>query len=178
MKGPSGKAFLTVRLGPSRSRCARLEDVIEQPADTQPGMLGFRAALRLILGFSIVSTAAHYTHNFVAVEDYPGGGLGVQIAIVMSWPVLTAIGLYGYRLYTEGRFREAHICLLLYAPLGLLTPAHFLYGAPDIPAFFYGTIFTDGLAGLAVVGFVAWSARWFRGEEQKSGRGGALAGSG
>ena len=114
-------------------------------------------ALRLILGFSIVSTATHYTHNFVAIEDYPGGGAGIQAAIVLSWPALTAIGLYGYSLYTQGRYREAHICLLLYAPLGLLTPAHFLYGEPDIPPVFYATLFTDALAGLAVVGFVAWS---------------------
>jgi hypothetical protein len=117
-----------------------------------------RTALGLILCFSIVSTAVHYTHNFVAVEDYPGGGPAIQAAIVLSWPLLTAIGLYGYRLYTEGRLREAHICLLLYAPLGLLTPAHFLSGNPDIPAVFYASIFTDGLAGLAVVGFVVWSA--------------------
>jgi hypothetical protein len=115
-------------------------------------------ALRLIVGFSILSTAAHYTHNFIRIDDYPGGGVAIQVAIVLSWPLLTAIGLFGYRLYAAGRFREAHICLLLYAPLGLLTPAHFLYGDPDIPAFFYATIFSDGLAGLAVVGFVIWSA--------------------
>jgi hypothetical protein len=120
-------------------------------------------ALRVILCFSIASTATHYTHNFVAVEDYPGGGPAIQVAIVLSWPLLTAIGLYGYRLYTEGRLREAHICLLLYAPLGLLTPAHFLSGNPDIPAVFYASIFTDALAGLAVVGFVAWSATRSRG---------------
>jgi hypothetical protein len=116
-------------------------------------------ALRLILGFSILSTAAHYAHNFVRIDDYPGGGVAIQVAIVLSWPLLTAIGLYGYRLYAAGRSREAHICLLLYAPLGLITPAHFLYGDPDIPGFFYATIFTDGLAGLAVVGFVIGSAR-------------------
>ena len=122
-----------------------------------------QTALGLILCFSIASTATHYIHNFVAVEDYPGGGPALQAAIVLSWPLLTAIGLYGYRLYTEGRLREAHICLLLYAPLGLLTPAHFLSGNPDVPAVFYATIFTDGLAGLAVVGFVAWSASRSRG---------------
>ena len=115
-------------------------------------------ALRLILAFSILSTASHYAHNFVAAEDYPGSGTGVQVAIVLSWPLLTAIGLYGYRLYSEGRFRDAHVCLLLYAPLGLLTPLHFVQGNPDIPAFFYATIFTDALAGLAVVGFVIWSS--------------------
>ena len=117
-----------------------------------------RTALGLILCFSIASTATHYIHNFVAVEDYPGGGPALQVAIVLSWPLLTAIGLYGYRLYTQGRFREAHVCLLLYAPLGLITPGHFLSGNPDIPAVFYASIFTDGLAGLAVLGFVAWSA--------------------
>ena len=117
-----------------------------------------RTALGLILCFSIASTAIHYIHNFVAVEDYPGGGPALQVAIVLSWPLLTAIGLYGYRLYTQGRFREAHVCLLLYAPLGLITPGHFLSGNPDIPAVFYASIFTDGLAGLAVLGFVAWSA--------------------
>jgi hypothetical protein len=115
-------------------------------------------ALRVFLCFSILSTGTHYTHNFVRMDDYPGSGPAVKLAIVLSWPLLTAIGLYGYRLYAVGRFREAHICLLLYAPLGLLTPAHFLYGEPDIPAFFYATIFTDGVAGLAIVGFVAWSA--------------------
>ena len=115
-------------------------------------------ALRLILCFSIASTATHYAHNFVAIDDYPGGGPALRVAIALSWPALTAIALYGYRLYTEGRFREAQICLLLYAPLGLLTPAHFLSGEPDIPVIFYATIFTDGLAGLAIVGFVAWSA--------------------
>jgi hypothetical protein len=114
-------------------------------------------ALRVILAFSIVSTASHYAHNFVAAEDYPGSGTGVQVAIVLSWPLLTAIGLYGYRLYSQGRYRDAHVCLLLYAPLGLITPFHFVQGNPDIPAFFYATIFTDALAGLAVVGFVIWS---------------------
>lgn len=113
----------------------------------------------MILGFSILSTGAHYAHNFVRMDDYPGGGPGVKVAILLSWPLLTAIAVHGYRLYAAGRYREAHICLLLYAPLGLLTPAHFLYGEPDIPAFFYATIFTDGIAGLAVVGFVVWSAR-------------------
>ena len=120
-------------------------------------------ALRLILCFSILSTAAHYTHNFIRADDYPGSGPAVQLAIVLSWPLLTAIGLYGYRLYAGGRFREAHVCLLLYAPLGILTPAHFLYGEPDIPPFFYITIVTDGIAGMGIVGFVIWSATRRRG---------------
>ena len=39
-----------------------------------------------------------------------------------------------------------------------LAPAHFLDGSPDIAPFWYATIFTDGLAGMAIVAFTAWSA--------------------
>ncbi|MGH2761812.1 MAG: hypothetical protein ACRDLD_04410 [Thermoleophilaceae bacterium] len=120
-----------------------------------------RAILQAILGFGIVSTGLHYTHNFVEVDRYANGP-ATQVAILVSWPVLTAIGLYGYRVYSRGRRREAQACLLIYSLLGLTTPLHFLEGSPDIPAFWYATIFTDGLAGLALVAFVAWSARGYR----------------
>jgi len=114
--------------------------------------------LRGILAFSVLSTAAHYSHNFVEMDSYPGGGPVVRVLIILSWPLLTAIGLYGYRLYGQGRLRDAHVHLLIYSLTGLITPLHFLYGSPDIPPFWYATIFTDFLAGAAVVAFVAWSA--------------------
>jgi hypothetical protein len=114
--------------------------------------------LRGLLAFSILSTASHYSHNFVEVDSYPGGGPVIQVLIVLSWPILTAIGLYGYRLYVQGRYRDAHIHLLIYSFTGLITPLHFVYGSPDIAPFWYATIFTDFLAGSAIVAFVAWSA--------------------
>ena len=110
----------------------------------------------------MASTAAHFTHNFVAIDSYPDGfvsGEVVQIAILVSWPLLTAVGLYGYSLYARGAYSPAHACLLAYSFLGLSTLGHFLYGTPDIPAFWFATIFTDGLAGAAIVAFTAWSAR-------------------
>jgi hypothetical protein len=48
--------------------------------------------------------------------------------------------------------------LLIYSLTGLITPLHFVYGSPDIPAFWYATIFTDFIAGASIVGFVVWSA--------------------
>ncbi|HEX6584370.1 MAG TPA: hypothetical protein VF056_12275 [Thermoleophilaceae bacterium] len=116
------------------------------------------AVLRVILAFSILSTAGHYSHNFVEMDSYPGGGPLVQVLIVLSWPLLTAIGLYGYRLYKQGRLRDAHVHLLIYSLTGLITPLHFVYGSPHIPPFWYATIFTDFLAGASIVAFVAWSA--------------------
>jgi hypothetical protein len=121
--------------------------------------------LKGILAFSIASTALHYTHNFVKVDQYPGGFPGetvVQIGIILLWPALTAAGLYGYRMYRERRFYAAHVCLAVYSILGITTLGHFLGGNPRIPAFFYATIFTDGLAGLATLAFVVASARAVR----------------
>jgi hypothetical protein len=116
------------------------------------------AVLRVLLAFSILSTAGHYSHNFVEMDSYPGGGPVVQVLIVLSWPLLTAIGLYGYRLYKQGRLRDAHVHLLIYSLTGLITPLHFVYGSPDIAPLWYATIFTDFLAGASIVAFVAWSA--------------------
>jgi hypothetical protein len=118
--------------------------------------------LKAILAASILSTAIHYTHNFVAVNRYPGPGGSfytvVRIAIVVAWPLLTAIGLIGYRRYREARYQEARVCLTVYSLTGLATMGHFIYGNPHIPALFYATLFTDALAGLAVLAFVLWSA--------------------
>ena len=118
--------------------------------------------LKTILAASILSTAIHYTHNFVAVNRYPGPGGSfytvVRVAIVLGWPLLTAIGLTGYRRYRERRYSEAHVCLAVYSLTGLATMGHFIYGNPKIPPFFYATLFTDALAGVAVLAFVLWSA--------------------
>jgi hypothetical protein len=118
--------------------------------------------LKALLAASILSTAIHYTHNFVAVNRYPGPGGGfhtfIRVAIVIAWPLLTAIGLTGYRRYSKGRYSEARVCLMTYSLTGLATIGHFIYGNPHIPAFFYATIFTDTLSGLAILAFVLWSS--------------------
>jgi len=123
------------------------------------------ALLRGILAFSIVSTALHYTHNFVEVDNYPidfAGGPAVQVAILVLWPLVTVIGLLGYRLFVQGSFPLAQVCLATYSVLGLSSLGHFLEDSPDIRAFFFATIFTDGLAGLAVLSFAVWSLRTAR----------------
>jgi hypothetical protein len=129
--------------------------------------------LRWILAASIVSTGLHFTHNFVEIDSYPDdlvSGKVVQVAILVSWPLLTAIGLIGYRLWAEGRYQQAHACLVAYSFLGISTLGHFLDGKPDIPAFFFATIFTDALAGAAVLGFALWSISQSRGRTRRASR--------
>jgi hypothetical protein len=128
-----------------------------QTADEQRRL----TVLKTILAAGILSTAIHYTHNFVAVSRYPGPKdlyTATRVAIVVSWPLLTWIGLIGYRRYRERRYQEAHVCLAVYSITGIVTLGHFIYGNPKIPAFFYATLFTDALTGLCVLMFVLWSA--------------------
>jgi hypothetical protein len=118
--------------------------------------------LKGIIAAEMLSTAIHYTHNFIDVRHYPGPSYlytPTRVLIVISWPLLTGIGLVGYRRYREGRLREAEVCLLVYSITGIVTLGHFIYGNPHIPAFFYATLFTDALTGFAVLAFATWLAR-------------------
>ena len=117
--------------------------------------------LKGLLAFAILSTGLHFTHNFVEIDQYPRseliGNTAIQVGIVASWPVFTAIALVAYRRYARRRDGIAHGLLGAYGAFCLVTLGHFTAGNPDIPAFWYATIFTDVAAGVAILGFVAWS---------------------
>lgn len=121
-----------------------------------------RTALRVILAFNIVSTGLHFTHNYLRIEQYPQtpaiSAATTQVAILVSWPVLTIVGLIGYAMYVRGRYPAAHGCLLVYSLAGLVTPAHFLAGVPQTHWFWFTTIFTDAIGGLALWVFVVSSS--------------------
>ena len=118
--------------------------------------------LRIVLGAAIVSTAVHYTDNYVAVDDFPQPGWVDRPTVLVAWIVLTAIGLAGYRLYTRGRLAPAHVCLAIYSYTGLSSLGHYLYGTPE-PFLRNVSVVLDGLTGAAVLAFVIWSASATRG---------------
>ncbi len=126
----------------------------------RPGVV----ALRVIVALNLLSTAIHYTHNFVMAQHYPPifpfvDATAYRIGIIVFWPLLTVWGLRGVRLYKEGETQRSRRMLASYAMLGFTTPGHFLGGTPDIPPFFYATLFTDFFAGAALLAFVAWTFR-------------------
>lgn len=131
-----------------------------QPTGAQHTGRG-RLALRVILAASIVSTAIHYADNYVQIDRYPQPAAisesMTRVAIVVFWPLLTAVGLLGYRLFTRGRYWPARGCLLVYSLTGLVTLGHFLNGVPDVPWYWFTTLFTDAAAGLALWIFAGWS---------------------
>ncbi len=118
--------------------------------------------LKWILGFGVLTTAVHFTHNFVKIEDYPESAIPdwvVQTAIVVSWPLFTWVAVHAYRLWSRGEERAARPWLLAWAAWSLFSLGHFTEGNPDIPAVWYATIWTDVLAGVLVAAFVLWTSR-------------------
>lgn len=120
------------------------------------------AVLGVLVVACMVSTTAHYTHNYIEIERYPQSDLfsnaTVKLGIVIAWPLLTVAGVLGFWLYARRRYVAAYAALALYSLLGITTVGHFIEGSPHIPPFWYGTIFTDFLLGLAIVAFAHWSA--------------------
>ncbi len=118
--------------------------------------------LRLILAFTLVSTVLHYTHNVVRAADYPQvPGISVpvtQVVVAISWVVFTVFGVLGYRAYGQGRYWRSLAFLLVYSLSGLASAGHFLVGVPQVPAFWFATIFTDTFAAFALWVFVCWAA--------------------
>ncbi|GAA4537580.1 hypothetical protein [Amycolatopsis samaneae] len=120
------------------------------------------APLRGILVFSVLTTTLHYAHNVIRAADYPqieGIGVGTaQVLVVLAYVVFTVFGVLGYRDYLRGRYWRALAFLMVYSLTGLASAGHFLVGVPQIPAFWFATIFTDAAAALALWAFVTWAA--------------------
>lgn len=120
------------------------------------------AALALLIAALFVSTALHYAHNYIEIEHYPPTDLAtnntIRLAILIAWPTLTVAGIAGYLVYASRRYALALPLLAAYSVLGLATLGHFTEGSPHIGAFWYATIFTDAIFGIAILAFAIWSA--------------------
>ncbi|KFZ84199.1 hypothetical protein ED92_09905 [Amycolatopsis sp. MJM2582] len=123
---------------------------------------GGLTALRLILAFTLLTTTLHYAHNVIRAADYPQiEGIPVAVAatlVAVAYVVFTAFGLAGYRDYLRGRYWRALAFLMVYSLSGLASLGHFLVAVPQIPAFWFATIYTDTASALALWVFVTWAA--------------------
>lgn len=115
--------------------------------------------LKLLLIASIISTAIHFTDNYRFIHLYPQPAWITAPSIYQFWIVLTVVGIVGYWLYKFRKFWLAYLCLTLYLLTGLASPGHYLYGSlSQFSLKMHLFIWTDGLTGLAVLGFVLWSS--------------------
>ena len=107
---------------------------------------------------SIVLTAFHFTDNYVSIETYPQPDWVTRPVVLVSWPLLTSVGVAGLWLHRRGRFALAHAFLLAYSYTGLSSLGHFLSGSPDeFTTRGLVSVLIDGAAGSAVLAVTVWS---------------------
>ena len=118
-------------------------------------------ALRLLVGGLLVSTAVHYTDNWLSVEDYAPrtGPIADNPGLVpVAWALFAVVGVLGYRAYARGPSTGAHLLLAVFSVAGISTFGHLFYDGNDFAAWQWASVLADGVFGLAVLGFALWSA--------------------
>jgi hypothetical protein len=117
--------------------------------------------VRVLVGALLVSTAVHYTDNWLSIQDYaPRTGLLADNPglIPVAWALFAAVGVLAYREYARGPSSRAHVLLGTFSVAGISTFGHLLYEGNDFAAWQWASVLADGVLGLAVLGFALWSA--------------------
>ena len=125
--------------------------------------------LKIFLITSIISTFIHNVDNYLRFELYPQPNWITPDGVIRSWIIWTIFGLAGYWLYKNQLFLLSYICLIIYSSCGLSSLAHYLYGGMhEFSPIMHFFILTDGLLGLAVLGFVIWSSLFLQKQSRNS----------
>ena len=117
--------------------------------------------LRVLVGALLVSTAVHYTDNWLSIEDYaPSTGLLAENPglIPVAWALFAVVGILGYRDYRRAPSTRAHLLLGVFSVSGISTFGHLLYSGNDFAAWQWASVLADGVLGLALLAFALWSA--------------------
>ena len=117
--------------------------------------------LRVLVAGLLLSTAVHYTDNWLSIEDYaPSTGLLADNPglIPVSWALFAIAGIAGYREYRRAPSTRAHLLLGVFSVAGISTFGHLFYSGNEFAAWQWASVLADGVLGLALFAFVLWSA--------------------
>jgi hypothetical protein len=118
-------------------------------------------ALPILVGALLVSTAVHYTDNWLSVEHYaPRTGLLADNPglIPVAWALFAIVGIAAYRDYRRAPSTRAHLLLAAFSIAGISTFGHLFYSGNDFAAWRWASVLADGVLGLSVLAFALWSA--------------------
>ncbi len=116
---------------------------------------------RVLVAALIVSTAIHYTDNWLRIEHYaPREGILADNPwlIPIAWGLFTALGLAAYREYRRAPSLRAHLMLAGFSIGGISSFGHLFYEGNDLAAYQWAFVLSDGIIGAAVLTFALWSA--------------------
>lgn len=117
--------------------------------------------LRTLVAANLVASGAHFAHNALFLDRYPGPtwipGPGF---VVVAWFVVASALLLGYRWYRRGKRRQALVALTAYCVSCFFVFGHYLYGAPGaFDVLTNALIVTEGVAGIVLFAYVVRHVR-------------------
>lgn len=109
----------------------------------------------------LVSTAVHFTDNWLRVEHYaPREGLIADNPwlVPIAWVLFALLGVAAYRSYVRAPSLRAHLMLAGFSIAGISSLGHLLYEGNDFAAYQWAFVLSDGAIGATVLAFTLWSA--------------------
>jgi hypothetical protein len=118
--------------------------------------------LKRLVTVSLVASAAHFFHNAVFLEEYPGPPwIPGRWFVVAAWFLVAATLLRGYSWHRDGQARKALAAISLYCASCIAVFGHYLYGPPrELDLLTNLLIVLEGLSGIALlVYFLRWAGQ-------------------
>lgn len=115
--------------------------------------------LLLLVVLNIISTGLHYTDNARFLSQYPGPQWFTPLGIILTFLIMTPVGILGYWFYQKSAFRLAYLLLGFYSITSISSPGHYLFPRVAPMSFkMQSLIGLDGASGLSLIIFVLWSS--------------------
>ena len=108
---------------------------------------------------NLFASAAHFMHNAVFLETYPGPSwIPGPWVVVTAWFVVAAVLVRGYSWHRQGEPKRALVAVVAYCISCIFVFGHYLYGPPsDFEVLTNLLILMEGIAGFVLLlYFVGW----------------------
>ena len=118
--------------------------------------------LKALVIASLVTSGAHFLHNAVFLESYPGPPwIPGAWFVVAAWFIVAAILVQGYLWHRNGHPRKALVAVSLYCASCVSVFGHYLFGPPhELDLLTNLLIVLEGVGGsVLLVYFVGWARR-------------------
>ena len=108
-------------------------------------------AIRGVITASVISTAIHFTDNFIYVDDYPQPDYINREFVLFAWVFFTLVGVAAYLFYRDGKTTAAGVYTLIYSYTGLSSLGHYFFGSfGEFTTKMHVLIWMDGITGTVV----------------------------
>ena len=117
--------------------------------------------LTALVTANLLASVAHFAHNAVYLESYPGPDwIPGPWFVVCYWLVAAAVLVSGYAEYRRCRSKAGLAGMGAYCLSSQLVFGHYLYGAPrDYDLLTNSLIVLEGVFGMALLIFIVGLAR-------------------